>query len=67
MLIYFANAMFISKSLQSLIAQRSALLRYKLKKRKLIKLANQNLIQFNYIINNFKASQKNFNYLFCYR
>ena len=66
-LIFFANAMFIRKSMQSLVAQRSALWRYKLKKSKLRQLAKQNLIQFNYIMKNFKASQRNFNYLFCYR
>lgn len=66
-LIYFANAMFIRKSLRSLIAKRSVFLQHKLKKRKLTQLAKQNLIQFNYIIRNFKQTQANFNYTFCYR
>ena len=64
-LIFFANAMFIRKSLRSLAAQ--SLWRYKLKKGKLRQLAKQNLIQFNFIIRNFQQSQRSFNYLFCYR
>ena len=66
-LIYFANAMFIRKSLRSLVAQRPALLGNKLKKNRMIQLAKRNLLQFNYIIRNFKQSQASFDYTFCYR
>lgn len=63
--IYFANAMFIKKSLQSLSSQSLRL--NKLKKSQTRQLCRQNLLQFNYIINNFRQSQRNLNYTFSYR
>ena len=66
-LIFFANAMFIRKSLRSLGEKRSALWRYRLKKSKLRLLVKQNLLQFNYIIKAFRESQRNFNFTFSYR
>lgn len=67
MMIFFANVMFIQKSLRSLVAQRAALCRYKLKKSKLRRLVKQNLVQFNYIIKNFADCQRNYNYFLSFR
>lgn len=66
-LIFFANAMFTRNSLRSLAERRKTLLLGNPKKSKLRQLAKQNLLQFNYIIKNFRESQRNFNYTFCYR
>ena len=66
-LTFFANVMFIRKSFQSLVVQRSALCQYKLKKNKLRQVVKRNLLQFNYIVWNFNLSQANFNYTFSYR
>lgn len=64
--IFFANCMFICKSLKSLSTCHSSYSLSQFKQTKLNALAKKNLVQFNYLIKNFKDSEANFNYTFSY-
>ena len=63
-LIFFSQTLFIQKSLRSLRDRRSV--RLPDNKSKLRLLCERNLTQFNYVINNFRQSQRNLNYTFSY-
>lgn len=65
-MIFFANCMFIHKSLKSLSSHYSISSLQRLKKKKLNLFVKQNLKQFNRLLILFKYGQMNFNYTFSY-